>query len=172
MRTRAGSYQRLQVEDDGVVADEAIESLDAEIDELKKRTLAKPVSKAEWLSTKLHAALWVVCAGLVAYFLDVFNVAFGDPRVHRLSFNVGLVCFGINCCITAYLAIWLPYVKKIDLEWSVYCPRMIPTATVAGLGCALGFIFGLWPIWGFFTPGILFVLFLGTLMTAHFLPAL
>ncbi|KDO18368.1 hypothetical protein SPRG_06819 [Saprolegnia parasitica CBS 223.65] len=49
---------------------------------------------------------------------------------------------------------------------------MIPTATIVGLVGALGLILGLWPVWGLFTPGILFVLFLGTLMTAHFLPAM
>ncbi|OQS04007.1 transmembrane protein [Thraustotheca clavata] len=164
MRTRSSSYQRLQEE---IV----LEDDDQEIEQLKKRTQPKPPSKAEYVSTKLHAALWIGSAVALAYCLDVLNVAFHDPRVHRLYFNIGLVCFGMNCCITLYLAVWLPYVKKIDLEWSVYCPRMIPTATIIGILCALGFILGLWPVWGFFTPGILFVLFLGSLMTAHFLPA-
>ncbi|EQC24948.1 hypothetical protein SDRG_17166 [Saprolegnia diclina VS20] len=170
MRTRAGSYQRL------APADTETESLDAtldeEIEDLKKRSLPKAPSKAEWLSTKLHALLWVAGACLLAYYLDVVRVALRDPRVHRLYFNIGVASAGVNGCITAYLALWLPYVRKVDLEWSVYCPRMIPTATVVGLVGALGFILGLWPVWGFFTPGILFVLFLGMLMMAHFLPAM
>lgn len=52
-------------------------------------------------------------------------------------FNIAVVAFGINTCITLYLAIWLPYVAKIHLEWAVYCPRMIPTATIVGLICGL-----------------------------------
>ena len=51
-----------------------------------------------------------------------------------------MVAFGINTCITLYLAVWLPYVAKIHLEWAVYCPRMIPTATVIGLICALWYV--------------------------------
>lgn len=56
------------------------------------------------------------------------------PRPPRsFYFNIAVVAFGINTCITLYLAVWLPYVAKIHLEWAVYCPRMIPTATVMGL---------------------------------------
>ncbi|KAG9404569.1 hypothetical protein AC1031_004772 [Aphanomyces cochlioides] len=172
MRPRPTSYRRLSQAEGDEEKRSVEENVENEIEELKKRMQEKAVSRAEWVSTKIHAFLWIVGAASLAYFLDVFRVAFRDARVHRIYFNIGLVCFGINCCITMYLAVWLPYVKKIDLEWSVYCPRMIPTATVVGLLCALMFTIGLWPVWGFFTPGILFVLFLGALMTAHFLPSI
>ncbi|RHZ28288.1 hypothetical protein DYB31_011591 [Aphanomyces astaci] len=173
VRTRPSSYQRLPQTEESDVADAAVDSnAETEIAELKKRAQGKPPSRAEVVSTKIHALMWIVGAGFLLYYLDVLRVAFRDARVHRVYFNIGLVCFGINACITLYLSIWLPYVKKIDLEWSVYCPRMVPTATVVGIVCALMFTVGLWPVWGFFTPGILFVLFLGTLMTAHFLPAI
>lgn len=90
----------------------------------------------------------------------------------RGYFHAGLVCAGINVCITAYLAIYLPYVKRIHLEWSVYCPRMIPTATVVGVIATFAFILAFWPVWGLFTPGLLALFFIGSLMTAHFLPVI
>jgi hypothetical protein len=31
-----------------------------------------------------------------------------------------------------YLVVYLPYVARVRLEWGVYAPRAIPTATIAG----------------------------------------
>ncbi|RHY28152.1 hypothetical protein DYB32_006944 [Aphanomyces invadans] len=136
-RPRPSSYQRLPLADDGDSPASVDANAETEIEELKKRAQGKPPSRAEVISTKIHAFLWIVGAGFLLYYLDVMHVAFRDSRVHRVYFNIGLVCFGINTCITLYLAIWLPYVKKIDLEWNVYCPRMVPTATIVGVVCAL-----------------------------------
>jgi hypothetical protein len=54
-------------------------------------------------------------------------------HVRRGYFNIAMVCVGINSCIAFYLTIWLPWVKRIDLDWSIYCPRMIPAATGVGM---------------------------------------
>jgi hypothetical protein len=53
----------------------------------------------------------------------------------RLWFNLGMICLGINTCICFYLTVWLPCVSRVTLDWSIYCPRMIPTATIIGLAC-------------------------------------
>jgi uncharacterized membrane protein YGL010W len=97
-----------------------------------------------------------------------------SDRVDAFSgyLQAALVCTGINVCITAYLAIYLPYIKKMRLEWSVYCPRMIPAATVVGVLATICYICALWPVWGLLTPGLLALLFIGALMMAHFLPAI
>lgn len=39
--------------------------------------------RVERISNKIHAAFWVVGAGLLAYYTDVVNVAFNDKRVNR-----------------------------------------------------------------------------------------
>ena len=88
---------------------------------------------AEFISTKIHAAGWIIVASALIYFLEMIPVMLHDKRVARLYFNIGLVCFVINTVITLYLAIWLPRVMKNTLEWSVYCPRMIPVATALGV---------------------------------------
>jgi hypothetical protein len=98
VQPRSSSYHRLAQQQRHEVDDKDEDELDNEdqssnhtnhlyrasdIEELKKRTKAKPSSRAEVVSTKLHALLWIIGAGLIAYFLDVFRVAFRDPRVHR-----------------------------------------------------------------------------------------
>jgi len=128
--------------------------------------------KMERINNKIHAFLWCVGAALTIYYTDFFRVLLENKNVDRFYFNIAVVAFGINTCITLYLAIWLPYVQKIDLEWEVYCPRMIPTATIVGLICAFCSVMGLWPVWGFLTPLILTVVFVGALMSAHFLPSI
>lgn len=49
---------------------------------------------------------------------------------------------------------------------------MIPTATIVGVVSAICYICAFWPVWGLLTPGILALFFIGSLMTAHFLPAI
>ncbi|KAF1778783.1 hypothetical protein GQ600_10430 [Phytophthora cactorum] len=144
---------------------------DSENEQHSHSRVSRSQQAALW-STRLHAFLWVAAAGLVAYGTDFFRVIFTDPRVKRGFFQVALVCTGINICITAYLAVYLPYIKRIKLEWSVYCPRMIPTATIVGVVAAFCYICAFWPIWGLLTPGLLGLLSIGALMTAHFLPSI
>ncbi len=56
----------------------------------------------------------------------------------RWLFSLGLICIGICLALAFYLVVYLPYVARIELDWEVYCPRVIPTATVAGLlSCVL-----------------------------------
>jgi len=51
-------------------------------------------------------------------------------------FHVAMMCIGINLCIGVYLIVYLPFIKGVDLEWAIYCPRMIPAATATGVVCA------------------------------------
>lgn len=116
----------------------------------------------ERINMKIQALAWVVIAAVVVYYTNFFHVLFSDPKVDRyaevlknthfftgvhvlccccvcpsgrLYFNIATICFGINCCIAFYLTVWLPYVKRIEIDWNIYCPRMIPTATGVGVLC-------------------------------------
>ena len=85
-------------------------------------------------------------------------------------FNVGLAGFGGWLLMAAYLIFWVKYIKKFSGEWEEYWPQAIPIATVLAVSSLLAFIVAAWPVWGFLTiPGI-FVLFLGVLNLAHFVP--
>ena len=86
------------------------------------------------------------------------------------AFNVGLTGFGGWCIMAAYLILWLKYIKKIEVEWEDYWPQAIPIATVCAVVSLLAFCVAFWPVWGWLTvPGV-FVLFLGALNVAHFIP--
>ena len=72
--------------------------------------------------------------------------------------------------MAAYLILWVKYIKKFPGEWEEYWPQAIPIATVLAVGSLVAFVVAFWPVWGWLTiPGI-FVLFLGVLNLAHFVP--
>ncbi|CAI5743224.1 unnamed protein product [Hyaloperonospora brassicae] len=126
--------------------------------------------RAAQRSMQLHAFLWMAAAGLVAYGTDFIRVIATDARVKWGFFEIALGCTGVNVCITAYLAVYLPCIKRIQLDWSVYCPKVISVGTVAGSVAALSYVCAFWPVYGLFTPGLLGLLSIGTLMIAHFVP--
>jgi hypothetical protein len=47
---------------------------------------------------------------------------------------------------------------------------MIPTATAFGLLFFVTIIKAMWPLYGFLTPVIVFVLFIGFIFITHFIP--
>ena len=78
--------------------------------------------------------------------------------------------FGAWLLMAAYLILYLKYFKKISGEWEDYWPQAIPIATSCAVGSLLAFCVAFWPVWGWLTvPGI-FVIFLGVLNLAHFVP--
>ena len=60
--------------------------------------------------------------------------------------------------------------KPQKLEWEIYCPRMIPTMTAFGVLFFVTIIKAMWPLFGFLTPVIVFVLFIGLIMITNFVP--
>ncbi|CAI5724862.1 unnamed protein product [Peronospora effusa] len=121
---------------------------------------------------RLNACLWMAVAGLVAYGTNFFRVVFTDLRVKRGFFQVALICTGVTICIIAYLVIYLPCIKRIQLKRSIYCPKIISAAAIMESVAALCYICALWPVWGLLTPGLLGLLLIGALMTTHFLPSI
>lgn len=90
----------------------------------------------------------------------------------RFWFNFGLLLFVVASCLVLYMAVWVPRVVKCDLDPAVYSPKMIPVTALCSVLSGLFLIFGLWPVYGLFTPGLLGLLWIASLMSAHFLPAL
>ena len=126
----------------------------------------------EQVSNKIHAFLWIVADILLLYLTDFWNVCVGDDRVNRTAFNLGVVCLGVFSCLICYAAIWMPYVKHVNMDVQLYAPRLIPTASIFGVLASISFLVGLWPVFGIFTPIILTINFFSLIMTAHFLPAI
>jgi hypothetical protein len=79
-----GHTGSLDDDDDDVslLNDEMANHDDGEEDTLKKKRSQRSHQAAIW-STKIHALLWILSAGIVAYALDFFHVIFNDPRIHK-----------------------------------------------------------------------------------------
>jgi hypothetical protein len=114
---------------------------------------------AESLGLKIQALLWVLAAGLTVYFTDFIDTCLNDSRVNRYKgsphcfheflqftevdfrcrayFNVALATFAASATIVLYLAVYLPYFRRIDTDWLEYCPNVVYTATAFGVLSAL-----------------------------------
>ena len=125
---------------------------------------------AERVATKIQAAAWVAAGAFVSYQTDLPTVLLSGADTNRFWCDVAAACFAANCVLCFYLTVWLPHVQRIDLEWNVYCPRVIPTMTVLGLTCGFSSVRGLWPVWGLLTPLILALVAMACLMSLHFIP--
>eukprot|EP00622_Pseudochattonella_farcimen_P004096 FR739412.1.p1 GENE.FR739412.1~~FR739412.1.p1 ORF type:complete len:159 (+),score=18.25 FR739412.1:153-629(+) len=148
-------YRRVATSEDPAVAEERKRRRDAAVDQI---------------STKIQAAFWVGLAGFVMYLTDLPKTVFENPDIDRLYLNISIICLVINTCLTAYLIVWLPHVLKITLTYEVYCPRVIPTMTVVGILFFFTTLKALWPVYGFLTPLIQLVMFMGFLFSTHFIP--
>jgi hypothetical protein len=99
-----------------------------------RRRRSEQVAK---ISHKLHALCWVV-AGAVTYVAsDIGTVLLSSPAVDRIFLALGGVAAGVVLSVYFYLAIYLTYIVRIRLDWSIYAPGMIPLATASGLLAAL-----------------------------------
>mmetsp|Transcript_8211 Transcript_8211/g.23354 ORF Transcript_8211/g.23354 Transcript_8211/m.23354 type:complete len:167 (-) Transcript_8211:189-689(-) len=148
---------------------------DPDLEEQKKRR-DELVDK---ISTKIQAAAWVTGAGAMTYFTDLPRKLVEDERVDRLFLNISIVCLMINCCLMAYLTIYVPFLERrmtkeqgqpVTLRWEIYCPRMIPTMTVLGIAVLITGIQAIWPVFGWLSPLIVFLEFMGFVMSLHFIP--
>lgn len=133
---------------------------------------AEAKTLAERLWEKIQALLWVAMATAVGWYLDLPLTLLADPRIHRTPFNIATVLLMINLVLISYLGIYLPKVVGINdsSAWEAYCPRVIPIMTFNGVMCGILAIRSLWPVWGFLTPFILGLEFLGVVFGMHFVP--
>ena len=139
----------------------------------RQRQLARDAKRKETIEaiqTKMWAAVWTAAMIAVIYFTDFFLVLLTSDRVNRTWFNLSVLCWGVDLSCLFYLAVYLPF-KGIDLEWNVYCPRVIPIATGAMVLGSLFLVCATWPVWGFMTPFILGIIGVGMLLSLHFVPA-
>jgi hypothetical protein len=164
MASRPSRQQYSRVAGDAGVASGADES--SRVARRKRRSLL-----AELYATRLHAALWVAGAGAGAYWSDLWNVVRSDANVSRVWLNAGLTLFVVSAALVLYMALWVPRVLKVDLDPAVYSPWMLPVTAAISCLCGLCLIVGLWPVYGLLTPALLGLLWVGSLMSAHFLPA-
>ncbi|XP_059159329.1 transmembrane protein 128-like [Physella acuta] len=106
--------------------------------------------------------LWLGLAILVFYFSDFGKVVIYDQRIKGSWFWTGSFFMGLHASIAIFLIFWLSFWKKISSEeWENKYPRAVPIATAAFILGIICLSVSLWPVWGWLTPVILLILFMG-----------
>ena len=98
--------------------------------ETRRRERAETLDR---ISTKAQAALWVVVAVVAAVYSDVFRTAVDPSKTYAPMVYIGAATSIMVFMIFMYLVVYLPRIARIRLDWSVYAPRAIPTATACGV---------------------------------------
>ncbi|KAK9828619.1 hypothetical protein WJX72_001078 [[Myrmecia] bisecta] len=102
---------------------------------------------------------------------NLLTVLAQSPNVARVWLYIGFAFLAANLGIFLYLTVWLGAVCGVKEEWEVSSPWSIPAATGTGLSAGLMLTIALWPVWSFATPVVLLVLFMGMVMSQHFVPS-
>lgn len=69
-----------------------------------------------------------------------------------------------------YAAIVVPYVYGIEEEIEEYSPKVLYIAATVLLLFFFSFVIAIWPVWGWKTVPMLFVMFFGYISSSAFLP--
>ena len=115
---------------------------------------------------------WIVLAVFTIRHTDTINTILFSATPIRPLLHISIIQITINFILMLYLGIYLPKIKGIkDMDsWSVYCPRIIPFMALNGILCMFTLIRSLWPVWGFLTPFIVGIEFVGLLFSMNFVP--
>ena len=84
-------------------------------------------------------------------------------------FDISLICLVIYVVLILYLTLFLPIFRGIH-NWEDTYPNIIPIMSVIGVFMFISSFLSLFPVWGFSTILIIFVIFMGFSMTLTFLP--
>ena len=103
---------------------------DGDDDAARKRRRSETI---ELVSAKLQAAAWVAAAALVFTHGGLKDVALDAARTNAPFVYLGLAASAVVGAVFCYLVLYLRYVARVELDWDVYAPRAIPTATAAGV---------------------------------------
>ena len=131
------------------------------------------------------------------YQTDIIETFLSSSKPIRPLLHLAITQLTINFILMIYLGVYLPKIRLkgiknkhshghgydnvnvnvnsegsggIGVLWSVYCPRVIPFMTANGLVCFCVMLRGLWPVYGFLTPFVLAIEFIGLLFLTEFIP--
>ena len=141
------------------------------------------------------SVIWIALAVLVAWYTRLYSVLespnhdstkmessppllIASPssptsrQPHRFLLYGAIILWMMNLTFLLYLAVYLPCVRNIHgmAAWNVYYPRAIPTMTVSGIVSVFLFIRSLWPLYGWTTPYIIAIEWMGCLSLLQFIP--
>jgi hypothetical protein len=124
------------------------------------------VGRLSYLLNRVYALGWVLATMFVVYYSNFFLVIWENEYVNSLFFTIALISFGIFASMTLYAAF---VIKNID-DIEITSPRVIPVATLFGFICFNSSMIAFWPVWGWYTPLMLFTMLMGYVMVGSFMP--
>mmetsp|Transcript_43601 Transcript_43601/g.50160 ORF Transcript_43601/g.50160 Transcript_43601/m.50160 type:complete len:217 (+) Transcript_43601:92-742(+) len=170
LQTDEATIRRKSPEEFAQKQSELIRKYELKRKQERQQRLEKWVGRMNWLSDKVQVLAWVIGAGYLMYYINFFGVFWDNEDVDRFWLTIALASMGLNIVLIFYLSFILPYVFKVEEEWEVYCPRVIPAATAIGVLFMFTGILAFWPVWGWFTIPIVFIVFMGFINALQLLP--
>ncbi|KAH7287620.1 hypothetical protein KP509_32G066500 [Ceratopteris richardii] len=151
------------------------QALDAPFDYLNalRLLLSSPSRYESSWRYKLESFLWIASAAFIVYYGD-FRTNFllllaTDARIHRPSFNLGLMFLLLDIAIILYVAYRLRTLEKAHDRLVMVAQGTVPAATLFGVTTFSLFSYALWPIWRFLTIPMLFTLFMALMVIIPYL---
>jgi hypothetical protein len=121
----------------------------------------------------LENLAWIFVAACMLFYgngeKDAIDVVRTDPRILDTFITAACVCACLNVACFVYVHIYLAKIKGVkDPENSAQQFVALGAATMVAGGFSL--MVGIWPVWGILSPIMVFVLFMGLLMSLQFVP--
>ncbi|KAL4474198.1 hypothetical protein ABPG72_001737 [Tetrahymena utriculariae] len=125
----------------------------------------------DYIKNKVESALWVLGAAGTIYYSNFFHVFFYHEQINILFSNIFLFCVALNVVFGLYAAFVMPYILKIDKPIDEYQPKIVYIGAASGFIGFITLVIAIWPAFGWYSPPMVFVMFLGYLNTSAFLPS-
>lgn len=122
------------------------------------------------MKVKLEAFVWVGLSAYLIYYSNFFKVLYSHDLVNELFFGIFMITVGLNVAIAIYVAIILPYILGIKEDFDKYSPKLVYLGAISGVLSFFSLIICIWPVFGFYSPPMVFIFLLGYINTSHFLP--
>jgi len=119
----------------------------------------------------MHSVVWVLLAGAVLFYTDLFTVVRYDTRVNQLFLALAGASGGVLLMVVAYLALWVPLTApRPVVDLTSYAPLAGPIGAASGVATFVFLCVAFWPIWGIVTLPILIVLSFAACLGPNLIP--
>uniref|UniRef100_A0A0G4IBI2 Transmembrane protein n=1 Tax=Chromera velia CCMP2878 TaxID=1169474 RepID=A0A0G4IBI2_9ALVE len=131
------------------------------------------MERLEWVWMQIQAVGWVAASIAVLYYTNLFRVIWECPNVHGPVFWIALLsglCVALACLYAGIVVPLFGLPNVFDKQSPHFHPTYQALLAVMGLSSYLGFLWSLWPVWGWKTPFLQVTLLLGFVNHARLIP--
>nr|CAB3267035.1 transmembrane protein 128-like [Phallusia mammillata] len=115
---------------------------------------------------------WIILSAVTLYYTDIVNALKVDHRISGYFLHLAVISSIIAFSIGLYFIVWVSMVKGVHSDdWETYVPFGIPIATGSGVSAGICWTIALWGVYGIKSPIIVFILFMGFVMTVSIIPS-